>query len=114
MPQSMLAFFGAALSALALALSACGGDAGSVVDNDPFDTYEACFQEHHDVEAFSVQKTIEICCIAHPIGNAPMNTVCGDTVTSCETYVTANLAGSDATTDDIAAACTAYVPDRNG
>ncbi len=103
----------ATLLALPVALSACGSS-GEPVDNDPFDTYEACFQEHHDVENFTVQKAIEICCIDHPIGTDAMNVVCGATVASCETYVTANLAGSDATTMDIDAACTSYVPDRNG
>ena len=100
------------LVALPLALTACGSS--TAVDNDPFDTYEACFQEHHDVESFTVQKAIEICCIDHPIGSDAQNVVCGDTATTCETYVTANLAGSDATTTDIDAACTAYVPDRTG
>jgi hypothetical protein len=98
------------VSVLFASISACGGGGGGA-DNDPFDTYQDCWNEHHTVENFSVQRAIEICCIDHPIGDADMNTVCGDTTASCVTYVTANLDPSDATSDDINAACTDYPAD---
>ena len=84
-------------------------------DNDPFATFEDCYDEHHNEEHFNIQDAIEVCCIDHPIGSAAMNVVCGDTEADCETYVDANLTIDPAVTpDDITAACTAYVTDRNG
>jgi hypothetical protein len=97
-------------TALLLSLVACSGS--SKEDNDPFATFEACFTEHHDTEAFPIQQAIVICCISHPIGNAPVNTVCGADAASCQTYVTANLMGSDAGSGDISAACADYVSQR--
>jgi hypothetical protein len=95
------------------AFAACGdnGDDGGE-DNDAFPTYQACFDEHHNVEAFDTQKAITICCLDHPIGSSPMGVVCGADATSCDTYVTANLAGSDATATDVTAACTDYVTQK--
>ena len=92
------------------AFAACGGDDGP--DMDPFDTYQACFDEHHNVEAFDTQKAITICCLDHPIGSSAAGVVCGANASTCETYVTANLAGSDATGSDINAACTDYVTQK--
>jgi hypothetical protein len=92
----------------------CGG--GSSGDNDPFATYQDCYNEHHTMEMFSTQRAIEICCIDHPIGGAKMNTVCGDTAQSCTTYVTMNLtdANDPTLTSDISTACSDYVVDRGG
>jgi len=101
------------LSILFLVLAACGDDGNMGADNDPFDTFQLCYNEHHVDESFTADRAIEICCIDHPIGGAAMNTVCGDTTDSCEAYVTANLTdASDPTlTDDITAACTNYPGD---
>ncbi len=98
-----------------LASIGCGGG-GDGGDNDAFATYQACWDEHHTTENFSVQRAIEICCIDHPIGSAAMNTVCGDTTDTCITYVTANLDPADATATDIMTACGDYPADsgRNG
>jgi hypothetical protein len=93
------------------ALVACGGD-DNAPDNDPFATYQDCFTDHHVTEGFDVQKAIVICCIDHPIGSADMNVVCGSDAASCETYVTANVSGSDVGSADITAACTDYVTQR--
>ena len=96
----------------AFAMSACGGDDGKE-DNDPFATYQACFDEHHNTEGFDVQKAIVICCISHPIGSADMNVVCGNDAASCESYVGSNLTGSDAVgSADLTAACSDYVTQR--
>ena len=78
-------------------------------DNDPYPTFEACFNDHHNVESFPTGQAIEICCLDHPIGNQPMDVVCGATVQDCTTYVTANLMPADATSTDIMAACADYV-----
>ena len=92
-------------------LSCGGGDGGT--DNDPFDTYQDCFDDHHKVESFDVQTAIKICCIDHPIGGQDMNVVCGETSAACQTFVAANLADADATPDDITLACDGYIMDRN-
>jgi hypothetical protein len=93
----------------------CGGGS-SGPDADPFATFQACYDEHHTTESFSVQRAIEICCIDHPIGGAKANTVCGDTADTCKTYVTMNLMDpADATlAADITTACMDYVADRAG
>jgi hypothetical protein len=103
------------LFALPLFHTACGDNGGDddMADNDPFDTYQDCFDDHHGDEGFPVQMAIEICCIDHPIGDQAMNVVCGDTAQSCETYVGANLDPTDATTDVIATACEDYVVKRS-
>jgi hypothetical protein len=100
---------------LLVSLVGCGDD-NNMQDADPFDTFQACYDEHHGTEMFSTQRAIEICCIDHPIGGAQANTVCGDTAASCTTYVTANLNDSaDPTlTTDISTACSDYVVDRGG
>lgn len=103
----------------AFAMSACGGD-DDKEDNDPFATYQACFDEHHNTEGFDAQKAITICCISHPIGNEAANVVCGSDAASCVAYVSTQVgsAGSggsgttDATTANIQAACTDYVNQR--
>jgi hypothetical protein len=107
-----IAIIASFLTPLALAVG-CGDDGGE--DHDPFDTFQACFDDHHKVETFSVQDSIKICCIDHPIGNPPVgpNVVCGETATACQTYVTANLASVDAPTADITAACAGYITDRD-
>ena len=97
-----------------LALAACGGDSKMPTDNDPYATFQDCYDDHHNVESFPTVKAIEICCIDHPIGTSAMNTVCGDTTQSCQTYVTANLADAadPNLATDITTACTAYPTDR--
>jgi hypothetical protein len=91
------------------------GCSGSSVDADPFDTFQACYDEHHGTEGLPVVKAIEICCIDHPIGGTAANVVCGTTTASCNTYVTANLmdAADTMLAADITAACTAYPTDRS-
>jgi len=95
---------------LAFALAACV-DNGGTVDEDPFDNYQMCFDEHHVTEGFDVQKAITICCLDHPIGSSPKNVVCGDTAMTCATYVNANLSPAPAASD-VTAACADYITQR--
>ncbi len=95
---------------IAFTVTACGGD--DAPDNDPFATYQDCFDEHHVTEGFDAPKAVTICCLDHPIGSSPMNVVCGDTEQSCETYVDANLSSTSATASDITAGCTDYITQR--
>jgi len=92
------------------AIAACDGTPPA--DNDPFPTFQACFDEHHVTESFPVQQAIVICCISHPIGSADMNVVCGSDAAACDTYVGANLTGSDVGSADVQAACTDYINQR--
>jgi len=101
------------LSLIPVLLLACGDGGGGGEDNDPFDTFQDCFDDHHKVESFDVQTAIKICCIDHPIGGQDMNVVCGDTSAACQTFVAANLADADATAADITMACDGYIMDRN-
>ena len=96
------------------ALAACGGD--DAADADPFDTFGACYDEHHDEEA-----------LRRPEGDRDLlprppdrlgqdaNVVCGADSASCVTYVSAQSApparaARARPTDraDIQAACTDY------
>lgn len=104
---------------IAALIAACGGSSSK--DADPFDTFAACYNEHHNVESFSVQQTITICCIDHPIGGRPANVVCGSDAPACVSYVSmwvgsAGSGGSgtaDASAADIQAACTDYINQRS-
>ncbi len=93
-------------------LVACGDGSGGA-DNDPFDTFQDCFDDHHKVDTFSTVDAIKICCIDHPIGGTAANMVCGETSAACQAYVDVNLADADATTADITTACDGYIVDRN-
>ena len=95
---------------ISLSLAACGDGGGA--DADPFDTLQACFDDHHKVETFGVEEAIKICCLDHPIGAQAANVVCGADQTACETYVNAQLVDADATTAEITSACTGYLTDR--
>lgn len=105
--------------ASSLAFAACGSS--STKDADPFATFAACYNEHHNVESFDAQQTITICCIDHPIGNQAANVVCGSDAASCTAYVSmwvgsAGSGGSgttDATSANIQAACVDYVNQRS-
>jgi hypothetical protein len=100
-----------ALALVSLVATGCGGGK-TAEDNDPFDTYQACFDDHHGGEGFDVQTAIKICCIDHPIGDQAMNVVCGESSAACVTFVTANLASPDIVSGDIQAACDGYIQDR--
>ena len=94
-------------------LGACGDDGDDGGDNEPFDTLQDCFDDHHKVETFSVEDAIKICCIDHPIGAQAANVVCGETATACADFVDANLADADATDTEIMTACDGYIVDRS-
>ena len=95
-----------------LVLVACSGN-NNMVDNTPFMTFQDCYDDHHTQEMFTTQKAIEICCIDHPIGTAKMNTVCGTTSASCQSYLGSNLTDSADTMlgSDITTACDHYTVD---
>ena len=91
---------------LPFVLAACGD---SEKDADPFDTLQACFDEHHNMESLTVQQAIVVCCLDHPI--AGVHPSCKDSQTDCVAHVRAELTA--ATLDaDIAAACTTYLSQK--
>ena len=89
--------------AFPLVLAACGG---GDEDADPFDTLQACYDEHHNMESLSVHDAIVVCCLDHPI--AGVHPSCEATQAACVTHVDAELDPS-VSLGDIQAACTDYV-----
>lgn len=92
--------------------AACGSDSGDDGDAEPFDTFAACFDDHHVDEALPTGEAIVICCLDHPIGDAGANVVCGEDAVACEAYVAAQL-GADATTTEVTDACADYIVQRS-
>ena len=93
---------------LMLAVYACGGDGGSA--EEPYDTYQECFDDHTMVETLPVQEAIVVCCLEHPIaGEKP---ACGNTAADCVTYLGANLSPTSASSADVSAACDTYVTQK--
>jgi hypothetical protein len=92
---------------LPLALAACGDS--ETMDADPFDTLQACYDEHAVTENLPVQQAIVVCCLDHPI--AGVHPSCKDTQADCVSHVRAALSASvvDA---DITAACTTYISQK--
>lgn len=93
-------------------LSGCGGSSGE----EAFDTFQLCFDAHHNEESLSVHDSIVVCCTDHPIaGTAPS---CGNTAAECVaklkgTDTVHNLASASATSQDVMTACTDYETQEN-
>lgn len=96
--------FVASLFLLPIILTACGDS--SKMDADPFDTLQACFDEHTKMESLPVNNAIVVCCTDHPI--AGVHPSCKDTQADCVAHVRAEL-DSSVTDPQIAAACTDYI-----
>lgn len=84
-------------------VAACGHDHS---DAEPYETFQLCYDAHHDLESLPADKSIVICCADHPI--AGITPVCGTSAAMCEAYVRANLDPAIPAAD-IAAACSDYV-----
>jgi hypothetical protein len=98
-----------ALVALPLTLSAVPACGDKTMEADPFDTLQACFDEHHNMESLSVHDAIVVCCLDHPI--AGVHPSCKDTQADCVAHVDAELDNS-VTTSDIQTACTDYIAQK--
>jgi hypothetical protein len=96
----------ASLFALPLAFAACGSDEK---DADPFDTLQACYDEHHTTESLPAQQAIVVCCLDHPI--AGVHPSCLDSQAACVAHVRAALDAA-VTDNDISAACTTYISQK--
>lgn len=91
-----------ALLAIPLALAACHG-------HDGFDTLQACYDEHTNVERLPVQDAIVVCCLDHPVQG--VNPSCRDSQADCVAHVDAELDAS-VSLSDIQMACTTYINER--
>jgi hypothetical protein len=93
---------------------AAGCDDDHDEDDEPFATFQACFDDHAKSEGLTPETAIKICCLDHGIGDPPVdpNVVCGETQAVCETYVSAELADADAAASVITSACAGYLVDR--
>lgn len=97
----------ASFLAFPLVLGACSDDKKEA-DADPFDTLQACYDEHHGGdEHLPIQQAIVTCCLDHPIAGM-MAPTCLNTQTDCVTHVRAALDASILSAD-IDAACTTYI-----
>jgi len=92
-------------------IAACGGT--NTVDADPFATLQACFDEHHVTEGLSINDSIVVCCLDHPLGTAMTHPSCKDTVADCVTYLGSDPVGmlstASASASDVQTACTDYI-----
>lgn len=87
-----------------LVCAACGGHEA---DNEPYPTYQECFDDHTKVESLPVKEAIVVCCLEHPI--AGVMPVCGNTAAECVAYLNANLSATSASGTDVMAACDDYI-----
>jgi hypothetical protein len=97
----------ASMFSLPLVFAACGGS--DEKDADPFDTLQACYDEHHTEESLPVQQAIVVCCVDHPI--AGVHPSCQDSQAACVAHVRAAL-DATVTDNDISAACTTYIAEK--
>jgi hypothetical protein len=86
-------------------LTACNNASGA--DVDPFDTLQACYDEHNGTEHLTPQQAIVTCCLDHPIGGQAAPT-CLNTQADCMMHVR-NLLATSVMDTDIAAACMTYL-----
>jgi hypothetical protein len=99
----------ASFLAFPLTLTACSNN--EPVDADPFDTLQACYDEHHGGdEHLPIQQAIVTCCLDHPIAGMKAPT-CLDSKADCVTHVRAALDVSILSAD-IDAACMTYITEK--
>jgi len=93
-----------------LALTACS-DNKMEADADPFDTLQACYDEHHGGdEHLPIQQAIVTCCLDHPIGGQAAPT-CLNTQADCVTHVR-GLIDASVVDADITTACMTYISQK--
>lgn len=78
--------------------------------HDSYATFQACFDEHTDVEGYNAPMAITICALDHDIDGAALDFA---TVEECIAYVDAELSTDAATAEEIAAGCEDYLVQKN-
>ena len=82
---------------------ACGGDE----DNEPYDTYQECFDAHVKDDAMATHQEVIIdCCTKHEIADA--KPACGADAPACINFLTDNLDQLSASTVEVMEACQMY------
>ena len=89
---------------LCFLLLACGHE------DHGYETFQACFDEHTDVESLPVEEAIVVCALDHEIDGETLELA---SAAECEAYLGTNLAPGDATTAQITAACADYIVQKN-
>lgn len=84
--------------------------AGCGHSHDSYASFQACFDEHTEVEGYDAPMAITICTLDHDIDGAALDFA---TVEECIAYVDAELATDAATADEIVAGCEDYVRQKN-
>ena len=79
-------------------------------DHGSYATFQACFDEHTNVESLSVPNSIVVCCLDHPIDG--VSPACGADANSCKAYLATNLSSTSATTAEVDTACADYVTQK--
>lgn len=74
--------------------------------HDDYDTFQACFDEHTNVEGYGPPMAITICALDHGIAGDSLDFA---TAEECIAYVDANLADESASSADIVAGCEDYI-----
>ncbi|MEJ7599171.1 MAG: hypothetical protein WKG01_14780 [Kofleriaceae bacterium] len=87
-----------------LLLAACGHD------DEGFETFQACFDEHTDVESLPVEESIVVCALDHEFDGERLDFASAD---ECEAYLGTHLAPGDATSAQLEAACADYIVQKN-
>ena len=85
-------------------LAACGHS------HDDYATFQACFDEHTDVEGYAPPMAITICALDHGIEGETLDFT---TAAECIAYVEANLAEGEATSAEIMAGCEDYIVQKD-
>ena len=99
-------------SSLCLPFVACSGSS----DEESYDTFQLCFEDHHVAESLSVHDSIVVCCVDHPI--AGVHPSCGDTAAACQALLGGtdsvhNLSSASATPAEVMMSCADYITQKN-
>ena len=78
-------------------------------DHDEFADFQACFDEHHDVEGYNPTRSITICALDHDIAGTKLSFA---TSAECVAYMAANLAAASATVAEVQAGCDDYITQK--
>jgi hypothetical protein len=74
-------------------------------EHESYSNFQACYDEHTNVESLPLQEAIVVCCLDHEIDGK--TEPCGATAADCGAYLTNNVDGPMPT--EITAACDEYI-----
>jgi hypothetical protein len=98
-----------ALIAISLALTVTACSSNSPADNEPFETLQDCYDDHHSGgDHLPIQEAIVTCCLDHPIARMKAPT-CPKVPEDCKNQVRTALPDPSILDADITAACMTYI-----